>query len=209
MLIADDDSAVRAAVRRALEEDPRFTICTEAADASSCVEAAVRERPDVCLLDIRMPPNGIAAAREIVARLPQTKVVMFTVSTDDDDLFAAIVAGASGYLLKSTEPWMLADALADVVNGRAAVAPELVIRIIEQFRDTGPRRRAVGLQGPAANLTSREWEVLELLRRNLSTSQIGDRLFISAATVRSHVAAIVRKLHVPDRDAAVRLFDDA
>ena len=206
VLLADDDALVRAAVRRALEEDGGFTICAELSDASSCVQVATREHPDVCLLDVRMPPDGIAAAREIVARLPETRVVMLTVSDDEDDLFEALHVGVSGYILKATEPAKLADALRDVVDGRVAVAPELVTRIVDEFRGTGARRRTISVRGTGRVLTSREWEILDLLRRNFSTAEIAKRLFISPATVRSHVAAIVKKLDVPDRSAAIRLF---
>jgi DNA-binding NarL/FixJ family response regulator len=206
VLVADDDALVRAAVRRTLEDDGGFTVCAELSDASSCVQAAVREHPDICLLDVRMPADGIAAAREITARLPETRVVMLTVSADEEDLFAAVKAGVSGYILKNAEPGKLVEALRDVLQGRAAVAPELIGRIVDEFREAGPRRRMINGQGRAGTLTSREWEVLELLRRNRSTAEIASRLFISRATVRSHVAAIVKKLNVPDRAAAIRLF---
>ena len=166
----------------------------------------MRLRPGLCLLDIRMPGGGIAAAWEITARLPETKVVMLTVSRDDDDLFAALRAGASGYLLKDLEPDRLADALEEVLTGDAAIPGALVARLVSEFRERGPRRRAVLTGAPDGHLTSREWEVLELLRERRSTSEIAERLFVSQATVRSHVAAILRKLRVPDREAAVQLF---
>ncbi|HSL63620.1 MAG TPA: response regulator transcription factor, partial [Gaiellaceae bacterium] len=100
VLLADDHPPTREDIRRTLESDGRFEVCAVAADAAGAVDAATRERPDLCVLDIRMPGNGIAAAWEITARLPETKVVMLTVSRDDDDLLAALRAGASGYLLK-------------------------------------------------------------------------------------------------------------
>ncbi len=110
-----------------------------ASNASEAVDAATRERPDLCLLDIRMPGSGIAAAWEITARLPETKVVMLTVSRDDDDLFAALRAGASGYLLKDTDPARLAHALDDVLAGEAAIPRSLVARLAEEFRERGPQ----------------------------------------------------------------------
>jgi DNA-binding NarL/FixJ family response regulator len=206
VLLADDDALVRAAVRRTLEEDGGFTICGELADAVSCVEAATRDRPDICLIDVRMPPDGIAAAKEIVSRLPETRVVMLTVSDDEDDLFEALEAGVSGYILKGPEFERLAPMLRDVFDGRTAVAPELLGRIVAKFRSTAPRRRTIKARGKGESLTSREWEVLDLLRRDFSTAEIADRLFISRATVRSHVAAILKKLDVPDRRAVIRLF---
>jgi DNA-binding NarL/FixJ family response regulator len=206
VLIADDHAPTRADIAAALEEDGRFRVCAAVSDAPAAVESAVRLRPGLCLLDIRMPGGGIAAAWEITARLPETKVVMLTVSRDDDDLFAALRAGASGYLLKDLEPDRLPDALEEVLTGDAAIPGALVARLVSEFRERGPRRRAVVTGAPEGHLTSREWEVLELLRERRSTSEIAERLFVSQATVRSHVAAILRKLRVPDREAAVQLF---
>jgi DNA-binding NarL/FixJ family response regulator len=209
VLIADDHAPTRADIAAALEEDGRFRVCAAVADAPAAVEAALRLRPGLCLLDIRMPGSGISAAWEITARLPETKVVMLTVSRDDDDLFAALRAGASGYLLKDLEPDRLPDALEEVLTGDAAMPGALLARLIAEFRERGPRRRAVVTGTPEGHLTSREWEVLELLRERRSTSEIAERLFVSQATVRSHVAAILRKLRVPDREAAVQLFASA
>jgi DNA-binding NarL/FixJ family response regulator len=208
VLIADDHAPTRADIAATLEEDGRFSVCAAVADAPAAVEAAVRMQPGLCLLDIRMPGGGIAAAWEITARLPETKVVMLTVSRDDDDLFAALRAGASGYLLKDTDPARLPDALEEVLTGDAAMPGALVAKLVSEFRERGPRRRAVVTGAPEGHLTSREWEVLELLRERRSTSEIAERLFVSQATVRSHVAAILRKLRVPDREAAVQLFAD-
>jgi DNA-binding NarL/FixJ family response regulator len=204
VLLADDHVPTRDDIRQTLEAHGRFHVCAVASDAAEAVEAAARERPDLCLLDIRMPGNGIAAAWEITARLPETKVVMLTVSRDDDDLFAALRAGASGYLLKDTDPSRLPHALEDVLSGEAAIPRALVARLVGEFRDRGPRRRAVLSSEP---LTSREWEVLELLRREHSTAEIAERLVLSQATVRSHVAAILRKLRVADRAALVKHFE--
>ena len=111
VLIADDHAPTRADVRRALDADERFEICADTADAAGAVQAAVRERPDICLLDVSMPGGGLSAAWEIAARLPRTKVVMLTVSSEDADLFAAIRAGAEGYLLKTMNFTELPDEL--------------------------------------------------------------------------------------------------
>ena len=183
-------------------------VCAECADTASAVAAAERERPDVCLVDIRMPGDGIAAATRITTCVPQAAVVMLTVSQDDEDLFAALLAGASGYLLKDTHPDRLAAALRDVVAGAAALSPVLVARVIGEFRDRG-RRRAVPRRGRrASTLTEREWEVLELLRQGLSTAAIAERLAISPVTVRRHVGRALAALRVPDRAAAVRVLDE-
>ena len=206
VLVADDHAPTRADLRETLEEGGRFVVCAEAADAPGAIEAAVRERPQLCLLDVRMPGTGVAAAWEIHARLPETKIVMLTVSADNDDLFAALRAGAAGYLLKDTDPSRLPHALEDVLEGRAAMPRDLVARLIGEFRDHGPRRRSAVAES-APQLTSREWQVLDLLREGLTTAEIARRLFLSQATVRTHVAAVVRKLGVTDRDAAVQLFE--
>ena len=206
VLVADDHAPTREDIRQALEEED-FAVCAEASDAPSAVESALRKRPDICLLDIRMPGSGIAAAWEITSRLPQTKVVMLTVSRDDDDLFAALRAGASGYLLKDVGPGELPAALRRVREGEVAMTPALVLRVVEEFRDRGSRRRQPLLRRhPGEDLTSREWQVLELLRQGLSTAEIAERLTLSHATVRSHVAAILRKLRVSDRQALLALF---
>jgi DNA-binding NarL/FixJ family response regulator len=204
VLIADDHAATRADMREAVEQDARFVVCAEVADGAAAVEAALRERPDLCLLDIRMPGSGISATREITTRLPGTKVVMMTVSLDDDDLLNALRAGAVGYLLKDIDPARLPYALSDALEGGAAIPRRLVARVVAEFRDHGPRRRPV-VSELGYDLTSREWEVLNLLRQGLTTAQIASKLFVSRATVRSHVAAVLKKLHVPDREALRKL----
>lgn len=208
-VLADDHAPTRADLRLLLEEDPRFSVCAEAADAPGAVAAALRERPDLCLMDIVMPGNGIAATWEITARLPETKVVMLTVSREDRDLFPALRAGAAGYLPKDMDLGRLPDALADVVDGEAAMPRALLARVLDEFRDRDPRRRGVVAPSLDAPLTSREWQVLDLLRRGMQTAEIAERLNLSQATIRSHVAAVLRKLRVPDRGAAIRLFAEA
>jgi DNA-binding NarL/FixJ family response regulator len=209
VVLADDHVPTRTEIRLALEEDSRFEIEGEAGDASGAIDVAIRERPDVCLLDINMPGGGIAAAWEITARLPQVKVVMLTVSTDDGDLFAALKAGAAGYLLKGMDPRELPRALAGVVRGEAAIAPALLGRVITEFRDRSARRRTTTAEGAEAQLTSREWQVLELLRNDLTTSEIAGRLVLSPVTVRTHVNSILRKLRVRDREELIRQFREA
>ncbi len=207
VVIADDHAPTRAGVRASLEHGG-FEIAGEAGDATAAVDVARRERPDVCLLDIHMPGSGIAAATRITDELPDTAVVMLTVSRNDDDLFDALRAGASGYLLKDTDPARLPLALRGVLSGEAALPRTLVARLIDEFRDRGRYRRVPVLGARGAMLTSREWEVLELLREGLSTKEIAERLFLSPATIRSHVAGILRKLRVADRAAAIRLLED-
>ena len=201
VLIADDHVPTRAGVRSILEEDG-FDVVAEAADAGTAVAAARRQRPDICLLDIHMPGNGISAAAEISCSLPETAIVMLTVSRDDDDLFDALRAGASGYLLKDTDPARLGKALRGVLDGEAALPRALVARLVDEFQDRG-RRRLPLVNRRAAKLTSREWQVLELMREGHSTAEMAERLFVSAVTVRTHVSAIMRKLQVHDRDSVL------
>jgi len=206
VLIADDHPPTRAGVRSALEAGGQFSVVAEAPSAPAAVASALELHPEVALLDIHMPGHGITAAREITAALPDTAVVMLTVSRDDTDLFAALRAGARGYLLKDIDPARLPLALEGVLAGEAALPRGLVARLIEEFRtrDDAARRR----EGPLAHLTDREWEVLHLMREGKSTSEMAAELYVSAVTVRSHVSAILRKLQVTSREDAVRLARD-
>ena len=205
VLIADDHAPTRAGVRCALE-DGGFQAVAEVNRGDAAVDAALRERPDVCVLDIHMPDGGIAAAARITERLPGTAVVMLTVSREDEDLFAALRAGALGYLLKDMDPGRLAAALRGVLSGEAALPRALVARVVEEFR-TAERKPSVPLvERSGATLTAREWEVLELLREQLSTAQIAQRLGLSDVTVRRHVSSILAKLRVPDRRTMARLL---
>jgi DNA-binding NarL/FixJ family response regulator len=181
-------------------------VCAEVADAAGAIDAALNEGPDVCLLDIRMPGNGIAAAWEISARLPQTKIIMLTVSEDEQDLFASLRAGASGYLLKDLDFGKIPTIVQQVYVGEAAMSPRMLTRVLTEFRDRTAKRRSIVASGTFSKLTSREWEVLDLLRKGLSTAEIADRLFVSQTTVRSHIVSSLRKLRVADRNSAIELF---
>src|SRR5690349_12737614 len=153
-----------------------------------------------------MPGSGIKAAEEFGQALPATTVVMLTVSRDDDDLFAALRAGASGYLLKDTDPGRLPEALRGVLSGEAAIPRALVARILDEFREPGRRRSA--RRSKAGLLTSREWEVMGLLGEGLTTDEVAKRLFLSPTTVRVHISTVLRKLRVKDRQAAIDLLRD-
>jgi DNA-binding NarL/FixJ family response regulator len=207
VLIADDHAPTRAGVRQVLEGDG-FEVCAEVASGAAAVEAALAQEPDVCLLDIRMPGGGIAAASEIARDLPDAAIVMLTVSRDDADLFDALRAGACGYLLKDVDRSGLPEALRGALAGEAPLPANLVARLIEEFRERGRRKRLLLKKNPGVQLRNREWEVLELLRDGLSTAEIAQRLFIAEVTVRSHVSSILKKLRVPDREAAIQLLDE-
>lgn len=204
VVVADDHPPTRAGVRQALEADG-CTVVAEVADGPKAVAEALELRPDVCVLDIHMPGGGVRAALDITTALPGTAVVMLTASRDDDDLFAALRAGASGYLLKDMDPDRLAAALRGVLAGEAALPRSLALRVIQQFQSPARRRLRPAHGSPAARLTSRETEVLEMMAEGLSTEQIAERLFIGKVTVRTHVSNVLKKLRVPDREAAVRM----
>ena len=206
VLLADDHGATRGGVRLALKDDD-FEVCAEAGDADGAIAGARRERPDICLLDIYMPGGGIRAAEEIHRELPETAIVMLTVSADAGDLFDALRAGASGYLLKDADPTRLPHALRGVLDGEAALPRTLTARLIEEFRERGRRRRLRLGRQRTVELTPREWDVLELLNERRTTAEMADRLTISPVTVRRHVSEILHKLRVPDRAAALRLLE--
>lgn len=204
VLLADDHPAVRAGVRAALEAGG-LTICAEVGNAEDAVEAALEHRPGVCLLDVRMPGGGIWAAKEISEQVDDTVVVMLTVSSAQEELFEALRAGASGYLLKDMDPTRLPQLLRAAVVGEAPLPPTLVARLVDEFRTRGRRRFLALPQRRSVELTSREYEVLELLRKGLSTADIADRLFISRITVKRHISSVMQKLNVRTRADAVRL----
>ena len=204
VLIADDDVSTRVGVRLALEEDG-FVVSAEEGTGPGAVAAALRDPPDVCLVEVNVPGGGIEAVAAIRARLAETQVVMLCASSNDDDVFDALQAGASGYLLKGMNPARLGPTLVGVLRGEAALPRELTARLIREFRARA-RRGETGLVRRGKNeLTSREWDVLDCLCDGLSSRQIADRLFISQTTVRRHVGSILAKLEVPNRQAAVDL----
>jgi DNA-binding NarL/FixJ family response regulator len=206
VLIADPDPASRAALRRALDEDPRFDVVADVGDAPDAIAKAVRRHPDLCLLSAELPGGGIEATWEVTARLPRTRVVVRAAEYDQDELYAAIEAGASGYVVHcASHSGRLPETLARVMEGEAAVPRAAVAKMLEDIRGHEPRRRRTVVGGAPSPLTSREWEVFDLLCSGSSTADIAEALMVSKATVRSHVASILRKLRVPNRAAAIDL----
>ena len=206
VLVADDHAPTRAGVRASLDADG-FEVVGEAANARQAVELAEALTPDVVLLDIHMPGSGIAAADEISRVLTDCAVVMLSYSRDDDDLFDALRAGARGYLLKDMDPDRLGPALHGVLAGAAALPRSLVSRVLDEFQGRQRRKLFVRSQRPT-QLTSREWEIMELLRRGLSTEEVAKRLFVAPGTVRVHVSSVIKKLRVPDRASAIRALEN-
>jgi DNA-binding NarL/FixJ family response regulator len=201
VIVADDHAPTRAGVLASLDGDG-FDIVGEASNARAAVELAVALEPDVCVLDIHMPGNGIAAAEEISKLLPNGAIVMLTYSRDDDDLFDSLRAGARGYLLKDMDPDRLGSALRGVLAGEAALPRSLVSKVLEEFEGRSRRKLFMRAQRPT-QLTSREWEIMELLREGLSTEEVATRLFVTPGTVRVHVSSVLKKLRVGDRASAI------
>jgi len=205
VLVADDHAPTRAGVRASLDAEG-FEVVGEAPNARVAMELAVDLEPDVVLMDIHMPGGGIAAADEISRSLPNCAVVMLTYSRDDDDLFDSLRAGARGYLLKDMDPDRLGPALHGVLAGEAALPRSLVSRVLEEFQGRSRRKLFAKAKLPT-QMTSREWEVMELLRDGLSTEEVAGRLFVAPGTVRVHVSSVLKKLRVPDRASAIRVLD--
>lgn len=183
-----------------------MTVCAEVRDAHTAVAAAVRERPDLCLLT-DLGEGGLFAIRELRRRVPRTAVVVTGDASRVDDAFGALYAGAAGFLPDEMSVERLPRALRGVLAGEAALPRRLVARLIEEFRRQRQRARlADALHAHGVELTRRQADVLELLAEGMTTAQIGVSLSISEATVRSHIAAALAKLHVSTRAAAVDLL---
>ena len=205
VLLVDPDDAVRGAVRALLEEDGRFVVCGEATDAVGAVSVALAEQPDVCVLEVDMPGTGLAAAWELTSRLPLCDVVILTTSESRHDLMAALRVGVSGYLVKDQDLTRLPHAIWDIHGGTFTMPRRLMSRVVMELRATEPRRRAV-LTSRNDRLTSREWEVLDLLARGLSTREAAERLSLSPTAIRVHTASVVKKLGARDRADALATF---
>jgi len=201
VLVADDHAPTRAGVHASLDAEG-FEVVGEAASARAAVTMALELKPDVCLLDIHMPGSGIAAAEEIARVLPDCAIVMLTYSRDDDDLFDSLRAGARGYLLKDMDPDRIGPALHGVLSGEAALPRSLVAKVLQEFQGRTRRKLFVRETRPT-QLTSREWEIMELLRQGLSTEDVARRLFVAPGTVRVHISSVLKKLQVPDRKSAL------
>ena len=207
VLLADDQVPARAGMKRALEPHG-LRVVAEVSTAEDAVRMAQSRQPDVCVLSVALPGNGIDAARLIKRSLPATKIVMMTSSARDEDMLGALRAGADGYLLMSTPVSRLPHAILAVAHGEAALPRAMTARLILEFRERGARRRVVlPDSGREVELTAREFEVLDRLRKRERTAEIAARLGISEVTVRRHAASVLQKLDMPNRRSAIEMLD--
>jgi DNA-binding NarL/FixJ family response regulator len=202
VLLVDDDDLMRAGLRAVLSSDATIGVVGEAATGRAAVAAAARLRPDIVLMDVRMPDgDGITATREVLATAPAVRVVILTTFEDDDYIFGALAAGASGFLLKRTRPEELLAAIHTVAAGDSLLSPSVTRTVIERMAaQPAPAVRASAL---LADLTPREREVLELIARGRSNGEIATALVIEESTVKTHVKRILGKLGLRDRIQAV------
>jgi DNA-binding NarL/FixJ family response regulator len=201
VLIVDDDPLARRSVKEILRE-AGFTVIAEASGGREAVELALHYRPDVVLMDVVMPDmDGLTATRRIAARLPATRVVIFTAAGDEDTGLLGLRLGAAGFLAKDVDVSVLPRALERVCAGEAAVSRQLTMKLVESLRHV--RDDGAGLRPVRSPLTAREWEVLDLLAQGKGTDEIADQLVLSTETVRSHVKHVLRKLNVRSRSEAV------
>lgn len=205
VLIAADRLPTRVGLRLALERDAR---CTEAMDAESAVATAVRERPDVCLLGLAAPRDALRAANEIAARVPSAAVILLTSRLDEDEFMAAVRVGASGYLSQAMDPARLPYVVRDVLRGETAVPRKFVARLLDELRSRERRRSIVLSRRGRIHLTAREWEVVELLLRRATTSEMAAELGLAPVTVRRHLGSVERKLGVRTRAEVVHLLTE-
>ena len=203
VLIADDQALVRVGLRKILEAEPDTTVAGEAEDGQQAIAEARRLRPDVVLMDIRMPVlDGIEATRRIVAAGPGTRVLVLTTFGLDTYVYDALRAGASGFMLKDAPPEEIAAAVRIVASGEALLAPAITRAVIEEFAWQSPAPPSPQPQA-VEELTPREREVFDLLARGRSNPEICEALVISEATAKTHVARILQKLGLRDRVQAV------
>jgi DNA-binding NarL/FixJ family response regulator len=198
VMLVDDDELVRTGLRAILSTDERIEVVEEAADGRLAIQRARHRRPNVVLMDVRMPElDGIASTRELIALAPDSKVLILTTFEDDDYILGALRAGASGFMLKRSSPEELIAAIHTVADGEALLSPSVTRRLIDRVA----KQPLVGTASDPRldDLTPREREVLELIASGLSNREIADALMVEATTVKSHVKRVLAKLDARDR----------
>ena len=201
LLIAEDENLFRTTLAELLSRDPALEVVAGVRDGRAALIEAMAHRPDVLLTDLRMPAmDGIELTRRMRTEVPDTRVVILTAYDDDDNLFAALKAGAVGYVLKDATPEEVTAAIHAAHQGQGFLSPALVARVVHEFARTDRQTR--GQRTLFAQLTRREMEVLELLAGGLRNRQIAQKLYLSEKTVRNHISAILGKLQANDRTEA-------
>ena len=210
VLLADDEAMVRAGVRAILDTDPGIEVVAEAADGREAVDLAIDHRPDVALLDIRMPRlDGLAAAAELRQAVPEVAVVMLTTFDEDEYVARALGEGANGFLLKAADPRELLIGVRAAAEGAAYLSPKIAHRVVADLRG-GRLTRYDQARKRVATLTGREREVLALVGEGLSNQDIARRLTVAEGTVKAHVSAILQRLEVTNRvQAAILAYEAA
>jgi DNA-binding NarL/FixJ family response regulator len=204
VLIADDDDLMRAGLRAVLSSDETVQVVDEAANGQEAVERTRRARPDVVLMDVRMPNvDGIVATREIVAAVPATRILILTTFEDDDYVVGALSAGASGFLLKRTRPEQLIAAIHTIAAGESLLSPSVTRTVIDRMARQAPPEPSAARR--LRSLTPRERDVLELVARGQSNAEIAGSLMVEESTVKTHLKRILAKLELRDRVQAVIL----
>jgi DNA-binding NarL/FixJ family response regulator len=203
VLIVDDHALFRRGLQMVLQQEEDIEVVGEAADGAEAIEQAVELMPDVVLMDVRMPKrSGIEATQQIRDSLPHAKILMLTISDEEQDLYEAIKAGASGYLLKEISIEEVADAIRSVWAGQSRISPSMASKLLSEFAAMS-KRADERQQVPAPRLTEREMEVLRLVAQGLNNRDIAAQLFISENTVKNHIRNILEKLHLHSRMEAV------
>jgi DNA-binding NarL/FixJ family response regulator len=209
VLLCDDQALVRSGFRMILDAREDIEVVGEAQDGAQAIELAQRRRPDVILMDVRMPRlDGVEATRRLVEGGSPARIVILTTFDLDEYVYEALRAGASGFLLKDVEPDQLAEAIRVVARGEALLAPTVTRRLLDRFAQVLPAA-SPQLAPELSELTEREREVLALLGTGLSNAELAERLFVSETTVKTHVSSILRKLNLRDRVQAVVLAHQA
>jgi DNA-binding NarL/FixJ family response regulator len=204
VLLCDDQALVRSGFEMILEAQPDLEVVGEASNGREAIDLSNRVAPHVILMDVRMPVlDGVEATRRLVEQGTTARILILTTFDLDEYVYAAIRAGASGFLLKDVRPSELVDAIRVVAAGDAMLAPSVTRRLLARFAETLPP--GVGPPAELASLTERELEVLELVARGLSNAELAARLFLSETTVKTHVSSVLRKLDLRDRVQAVVL----
>ncbi|MFN2544819.1 MAG: response regulator [Actinomycetota bacterium] len=202
VLIVDDHALFRRGLQMVLAAEPDIEVIGEASDGAEAVEKARSLKPDVVLMDVRMPRrSGIEAAGDIRDQLPDSKILMLTMSDEEADLYEAIKAGASGYLLKEISIEEVPDAIRSVWSGQSRISPSMASKLLTEF--AAMSQRAGDPKAGGAQLTAREMQVLRLVAQGLNNKDIAEQLFISENTVKNHIRNILDKLHLHSRMEAV------